>query len=308
MLLLSCFIGKYHISMSAVFTAGSLDRQVFFRLRLPRGIAAYLAGAMLALAGSVYQTVFRNPIASPDVIGTASGASAGAAIGILFLGNSVAAVTGSAFAGALIAVFVCLLLGRATGKNTAVSLLLCGVVVNALCQALLMYLKLTADSEHHLAAIEFWLMGSFADMTADKLMRVIPFAAAGTAGIFILGKKILLLNLNDDEAAMRGVSVPLIRSAALACSTLVTAGIVSVCGLISFVGLIPPHMARLISKTNNRRVWLLSMLTGGAILTLSDILARCAAEAEIPVSIITSALGAPALFILLCVKGGRGNG
>lgn len=299
LLLLSCFVGKYALSWDKLLLPASMDRRVFLRLRLPRGLMAFLAGAVLSLSGSVYQTVFRNPIASPDVIGTASGASAGAAFGILFLGAGALAVTGSAFAGALLAVAVCLLLGRATGKNSAVTLLLCGMVVNALCQAVLMYLKLTADTEHQLAAIEFWLMGSFSDVTGDKFLRVVPFAAIGTAGIFILGRKILLLTLDDDEASMMGVSVPMVRCAALALATLATAGIISSCGLISFIGLIPPRMARLTGKTNSRRVWLLSMLMGGALLIGSDILARRIAEAEVPVSIITSLIGAPALFAIL---------
>ena len=303
LLLLSCFVGKYTLSWEKLMISGSMDRRVFLRLRLPRGLMAFLAGAVLSLSGSIYQTVFRNPIASPDVIGTASGASAGAAFGILFLGGSTLAVTGSAFAGALIAVAACLLLGRATGKNSAVTLLLCGMVVNALCQAILMYLKLTADAEHQLAAIEFWLMGSISDVTGEKLLRVLPFAAIGTMGIFALGRKILLLTLDDDEASMMGVSVPMVRCAALVCATLVTAGVISSCGLISFIGLIPPHMARLTGKTNSRRVWLLSMLMGGALLTGSDILARSIAEAEVPVSIITSFVGAPVLFALLRGKG-----
>ncbi len=302
LLLLSCFIGKYGIVWKNLFDAGSMDRQVFLRLRLPRSLMAFLAGAMLSLAGSVYQTVFRNPIASPDVIGTASGASAGAAFGILFLGSGALSVTGCAFAGALLAVAACLLLGRATGKHSAVSLLLCGMVVNALCQAVLMYLKLSADTEHQLAAIEFWLMGGFSDVTSEELLRALPFAAFGTAGIFLMGKRILLLMLDDDEAAMRGMSVPAVRSYALLCATLVTAGIVSSCGLISFIGLIPPHMARLTGKTNSRRVWLLSMFMGGALLTGSDILARSITASEIPVSVITSFIGAPALFVILCGK------
>ena len=295
----SLFAGNFAINWHNVFTVNGMDRRVFLRLRLPRGLMAFTAGAALSLAGSIYQTVFRNPLASPDVIGTASGASAGAAFAIVLMNAGLFGTRLAAFTGSLIAVMACLLLGRLSGRRSTVTILLAGIAVNALCQAVLMFLKYRANSASRLMSIEFWLMGSFSDVTADKFLSLLPPVLIGMAGVFLLRRQINLLSLEDDEAAMLGVNVPLARSAALALSSLITAGIISSCGLISFIGLLPPHMARLRAGTSKPKVWLLSMLMGGSLLILADMAARSFGTSEIPVSVITSFIGAPALLILL---------
>lgn len=294
----SLLVGRYPIDWSALADPAGMDRRVFLTLRLPRACMGLLAGFGLGASGSVYQTVLHNPLAAPDVIGVASGASVGAAAAILLgCGGSLTALL--AFGGGLLAVGAALAGAGLSRRRDILSIVLAGIAVNALAQAVLMLLKLTADPEKELAAIEFWTMGSLADMTPDKLAGALPWAAAGLAGLALLRRPVLLLGLPDDEARMLGVPVTGMRRAALALATLVTGAVVSVTGLIAFVGLLAPHIAALLRR-GGRPGMLLSGLTGAGLLLAADVLARSLAASEVPVSVVTSLLGAPFLFWLLC--------
>ena len=297
----SLLVGKYPIQWDQL-TAGGMDARVFFTLRLPRSCMALLAGLALGAAGSVYQTVFRNPLASPDIIGVASGATVGAAAAILLFGSGVLLTALFAFAGGMAAVLLVLAMAAASRRRDTLGIVLAGIAVNALAQAVLMLLKLTADPERQLAAIEFWTMGSFADITLEKFLGVLPFAAAGLAGLALLRRQILLLALGDDEARMLGVRLESTRRLVLLLATLVTGAVVSMTGLISFIGLLAPHIARLLAKSSRFSVTVLAALCGSALLLAADILARSLGSSEVPVSIVTSLLGAPFLFWLLCRK------
>lgn len=264
---------------------------------------AMLAGFALGVAGSVYQAVFQNPLAAPDIIGVSSGASVGAAGAILLFGGGVVLTALMAFAGGMAAVLTVLALAGFARRQGITGIVLAGIAVNALTQALLMLLKLTADPEKQLAAIEFWTMGSFADVTLTKLLGVLPLTMAGLAGLFVLHRQILLLGLGEDEARMLGVSVKSMRRAVLLLATLVTGAVVSVTGLISFIGLLAPHIARLLMHSSRFSSTILAGVTGSVLLLCADILARSIGSSEIPVSIITSLLGAPFLFWLMCRKG-----
>jgi len=303
-LALSLAVGRYPIRWAELGEAGMSNR-VFFTLRLPRTLMALTAGFGLGVAGSAYQMVFQNPLAAPDVIGVSSGASAGAAAAILFLGGGVTAVTLASFAGGMAAVLAALTLASAAKGRDRSTIVLSGIAVNAVAQALLMLMKRAADPERQLASIEFWTMGSFADVTLDKFLGVLPWTAAGLAGLFLLHRQVLLLGLERDEAHMLGVPVAGMRRVVLLLATLVTGAIVSVTGLISFIGLLAPHIARLITRSSRFSTVVLSGLTGGILLLFSDILARSIGSSEVPVSIITSLLGAPFLFWLLCRRGER---
>ena len=234
-----------------------------------------------------WQTVFRNPLASPDIIGVSSGASAGAAAGILFLSGA-AMVTVSAFVGALLAVVLALALSSLDRTGKSGTIVLAGIAVHSLAQTALMCLKLTADPERELASIEYWIMGSL----------------NGVAALFLLHRQTILLSAEEGEARMLGVPVGRIRLAVLLTATLAVSCIVSLSGLISFVGLLAPHSARLLTKSNRPGTMLLSGLAGGILLTGADILARSVSSTELPVSIFTSLLGAPFLIILIA-KGRR---
>ena len=299
--LLSLLVGKYPLSLEKLITGEGLHRRVFWSLRCSRTLVGVTGGFALGVAGFVYQTVFRNPLASPDIIGVSSGASAGAAAGILFLSGS-AAVTACAFSGALMAVVLALALSGLdrSGKNSTI--VLAGIAVHSLAQTALMCLKLTADPERQLASIEYWIMGSLSGISLHSIGGNLALCALCLAVLFLLHRQIILLSAEEGEARMLGVDVGTMRLAVLLIATLVVSGVVSLTGLVSFVGLLAPHGARLLIGDHRRGTMLLSGLLGGCLLCGADILARSIAATELPVSIFTSLLGAPFL-IFLIVKG-----
>lgn len=301
--ILSLFMGKYPLSLRDVLAGEEQAVRVFLTLRLPRTCMAVLAGFGLGVAGMVYQIVFHNPLASPDMIGVSSGASAGAAFAILFLTGSAFAVMGSAFLGSMLAVALVLALTSiAPGKGNA-SIVLAGIAIHSLAQTVLMLLKLAADPEKELASIEYWIMGSLNGITMEKLPLPFVLSAICMGALFLLYRQVLLLSVEETEAALLGVAVEKVRFFILVLATLVVAATVSVTGLISFVGLLAPHCARLMTKEHRASSLLLSGLVGGSILCMADILARSATASELPVSVFTSLLGAPFLLWLLLRKG-----
>lgn len=295
------FVGKYPLSLEKLLAGNDMQWRVFLTLRFPRTIVGVIGGFALGVAGFVYQTVFRNPLASPDIIGVSSGASAGAAAGILFLSGS-AAVTFSAFAGALLAVVFALALSflDRSGRNSTI--VLAGIAVHSLAQTALMCLKLTADPERELAAIEYWIMGSLNGISVYSIGGNLILCAVCILALFLLHRQVILLSAEEGEARMLGVNVGVLRLVVLLIATLVVSAVVSLTGLISFVGLLAPHGARLLTKHNRISTMLLSGFLGGVLLCGADILARSVAATELPVSIFTSILGAPFL-ILLIVRG-----
>ena len=299
----SLFVGKYPLSAEKLLAGDEMQRRVFLTLRLSRTTVGLAGGFALGIAGFVYQTVFRNPLASPDIIGVSSGASAGAAAGILFLSGA-ASVTVSAFAGALAAVILALALAGLdrSGKNSTI--VLAGIAVHSLAQTALMCLKLTADPERELASIEYWIMGSLNGVSAYSIPGNLVLCLICTAVLFFLHRQVVMLSQDEGEARMLGVNVGMLRLFVLLIATLLVAGVVSLTGLISFVGLLAPHGARLLAKDNRIGAMSLSGLLGASILLGADILARSVAATELPVSIFTSLIGAPFL-IGLIVRGRR---
>ena len=299
----SLFVGKYPLAVDRLVAGDEMHWRVFVTLRCSRTVVGVVGGFALGVAGFIYQTVFRNPLASPDIIGVSSGASAGAAAGILFFSGA-AYVTLSAFAGALAAVGLALALSALdrSGKNSTI--VLSGIAVHSLSQTALMCLKLAADPERELASIEYWIMGSLNGISGHTIGGSLLLCAVCTAVLFLLHRQIILLSLEEGEARMLGAPVVRLRLVVLALSTLVVASVVSLTGLISFVGLLSPHSARMLTKSNRSGTMLLSGLLGGILLCGADILARSAAATELPVSIFTSLLGVPFL-IFLVLKGRR---
>lgn len=294
----SLFVGKYPLSLRELSEGNELQWRVFWTLRASRTYVGAIGGFALGTAGFVYQTVFRNPLAAPDVIGVSSGASAGAAAGILFLSGA-GAVTVSAFAGALLAVILVLGLSTLDRSGKSSTIVLAGIAVNALAQTMLMCLKLTADPERQLASIEYWIMGSLNGISGYSIGGNILLCLLCIGILFPLHRQIILLSGEEGEARMLGVSVGKLRLFVLLTATLAVSAVVSLTGLISFVGLLAPHSARLMTKDNRPGTMLLSGLSGSVILTGADILARSVAATELPVSIFTSLLGAPFLIYLI---------
>ncbi len=306
--LLSFCVGKYPLTLAdiwAILTGGEvkeLTRKVFFNLRLPRTIMGLMAGAGLGTAGAVYQMIFKNPLASPDIIGVSAGANLGAAVAIVAVSSTALNIAVGAFAGGLVAVAFVMFLVRATRANTTATYVLAGIVISAASKALIMMLKYFADSESRLAAVEYWTMGSFAGVTLSKVVSILPFFLIGIVGLFLLHRQVELLSLNEEECRMLGVRLQQIRMVVLVLSTLLVASIICVTGLISFVGLIAPHIARLMLRRNNTTTIWMSAMVGSVVLLVSDLLARSLSTAELPISILTTFIGIPVLIYFMCKR------
>ena len=294
----SLFIGKYPLSAEGIITNQGIQRKVFWTLRFSRTIMSVWGGFCLGITGFTFQTIFRNPLSSPDIIGVSSGASAGAAAGILFFSGSLY-VTLSAFLGAFGAVIVTLLLASLDNSGRNNSIVLSGIAVHALAQTVLMALKLTADPEKELASIEYWIMGGLNNISLYDMKIPAVICIISMLMLFMFHRQVLLLSADSAEAKMLGVDVKKMQFIILLISTLAVACTISLTGLISFIGLLAPHTARLLTKNNRRTTMVLSGLMGSVILSLADIFARSAASTELPVSIFTSLIGAPFLIYLI---------
>ena len=275
---------------------------VFTRVRLPRVAAAILVGAALAGAGTAYQTLFRNPLVSPDILGVSSGAGLGAVLGIL-LSLPVAGIQALAFGLGLGTVALVYLIAAALhGHDRTLVLVLSGVVVGALAGACISLVKILADPYDQLPAITFWLLGSLAGVKLADLAVVAPLVLIGLVPLILLRWRIGVLSLGDDEARALGVDVPRLRVLVIAAATLMTASVVAISGVIGWIGLMIPHIARMAVGPNFDRLLPVAMLLGASFMLLVDTLARSIARIETPLGILTAVLGAP-FFLWLLARG-----
>lgn len=295
----SVITGQYPLTLKSLLSGDTMSIMVFKRLRLPRALMGVIGGFGLSISGYIYQLIFKNPLASPDIVGVSSGASAGAALAIVAVSASVPVISISAFIGAVTALIITLLTAYLVPGRNSYTIVLAGIAIHSVAQTILMFLKLAADPEKQLASIEYWIMGSLNGISRDSL--AIPFLTtlAGFIIMAMLYRQVLILSTSEEEAVSLGVNVAILRFIILMLATLIVSSIICVTGLISFIGLIAPHIARLLTKRNDIFTYITSGLTGAILLTLADILARSVSSSELPVSIFTSLLGAPLLIILL---------
>lgn len=295
----SVITGQYPLTLKSLLSGDTMSIMVFKRLRLPRALMGVIGGFGLSISGYIYQLIFKNPLASPDIVGVSSGASAGAALAIVAVSASVPFISISAFIGAVTALIITLLTAYLVPGRNSYTIVLAGIAIHSVAQTILMFLKLAADPEKQLASIEYWIMGSLNGISRDSL--AIPFLTtlAGFIIMAMLYRQVLILSTSEEEAVSLGVNVTSLRFIILMLATLVVSSIICVTGLISFIGLIAPHIARLLTKRNDIFTYITSGFTGAILLTLADILARSVSPSELPVSIFTSLLGAPLLIILL---------
>ncbi len=278
---------------------------VLWNIRLPRVLAAALVGAALAAAGAAYQTAFRNPLVSPDILGVSAGAGFGAVLGIL-LGLPVLAIQLTGFVTGLAMVGLVLLLSLSLrGGGQVLVMVLCGIAVGALAGAGISLVKLLADPEQQLPAITFWLMGSLAGAKRADVAAALPAILAGLAPLVLLRWRIGLLALGDDEARTMGVEAGRLRLAVIASATLMTSAAVSMAGVIGWVGLMVPHMARMLTGPRFDRLLPAATLIGAGFMVLVDTAARSIAPMEVPLGILTAVLGAP-VFVWLLARSARG--
>lgn len=273
---------------------------IFWSIRLPRILSAVLIGASLSVAGATYQGMFRNPLVSPDILGVSSGASLGAAFAIL-CGASNWLVQLAAFAGGVAAVAASYLISRKSAHSQTLSLVLTGSMIMALCNAGVTMIKYVADPNDVLQQITFWLMGSLTKTSLTSLRwSAIPMVI-GLSVIGLLRWRVNLLTLDEEEARSLGVPIRRYRVIFIAASTLLSAASVCLGGLIGWVGLMIPHMARALVGADYRRVIPASAMLGAAYLVLMDDLARSILSMELPLGVVTSIMGAP-FFVYLIIK------
>lgn len=308
-------VGAYPISLADMTAAlgrrlggapaeGQIDT-VLFQVRMPRVLAAALVGAALAAAGAAYQTLFRNPLVSPDILGVSTGAGLGAVLGI-FLSLPVAGIQLSAFAVGLATVGVVYAIASVVhGREPVLVLVLAGVVVGSLAGAAISLLKILADPYDQLPAIVFWLLGSLAAIRRAEVWAALPLVLAGLVPLVLLRWRINVLSLGDEEAKALGVEAGRLRLAVVVAATLMTASVVAISGVIGWVGLVIPHIARMAVGPSFDRLLPTAMLLGASYLVTVDTVARTMAGIEVPIGILTAMIGAP-FFLYLLARGREG--
>ncbi|MDR1859921.1 MAG: iron ABC transporter permease [Bacteroidales bacterium] len=300
-------IGRYSLPVDEllryIFTGDYTDENLpllVMRVRLPRILIAILAGGALSVSGAAYQGLFRNPVVSPDILGVSSGAGFGAAVAIM-LSAGIAGIQVTAFVAGLIAVALSLSVSRVMAMNhdRLLLLVLSGMIVGAMFTALTSLMKYLADSESRLPEITFWLMGSLTDVSMREIRVVAPLVLAALVPLLLNSWKLNILSFGDEEAKSLGVNAGRLRLTLVCCASLLTASVVSVTGIIGWVGLIIPHFTRFFVGADHRRLLPASFLVGAAFLLLVDDLARSVSSLEIPLGVITALIGAPMFFLAL---------
>lgn len=315
---ISLMLGRYQVSlgdMGAVFyarifgtecTVSEMIQSVILKVRIPRICAAILIGGALSTAGATYQGLFKNPMISPDILGASAGAGFGAAMAIL-LSLPFIFIQFSAFAFGLLAVglacLICKMVSR--GKDALLILVLSGMIVATFFSSLITLLKYVADPQSKLPEITYWLMGGLSTVSAgDVGMMLVPFTI-GIVPLFLLRWQLNAMAFGDEEAKAMGLNTKRLRGIYIVSATLLTAAAVAVCGMIGWIGLVIPHLTRMMVGPNHKYLIPASFLMGGIFLLLVDDLARTLFTVEIPLGILTSIIGAP-FFVYLLLKRKKG--
>ena len=315
---LSITLGRYSISVKEVFRiliakimgnetgVPEVVETVIFQVRIPRVIVAMIVGTSLSVSGAVYQGMFKNPMVSPDILGTSAGAGFGAALGIL-LSYSTLGIQLLSFSFGLLAVFLTYSISAKVSRNDSIIfvLILAGILVGTIFQSFISLAKYVADPYDKLPAITFWLMGSLANISIrDVYVIIVPFIL-GMIPLLLIRWHLNTLSFGEEEAKALGIDTTKLRLIVIICSTFLTASSVSVAGMIGWVGLIVPHIARMIVGPDFKVLLPASALIGSTYLLFVDNIARTVATIELPLGILTSLIGAP-FFIYLLFKTRKG--
>jgi iron complex transport system permease protein len=300
-------VGRQALPFSALFDFYGVDPAgvIFWQIRVPRALAAFVGGAGLALGGAVFQAIFRNPLATPYTLGVAGGASLGVALASRFglslvvVGLSTTSV--AAFAGAMVAVGVIWMLTRLRPELSSTTLLLAGVAMNFFFSSVILFAQYTASLGDSYRIIR-WLMGGLGGVDLTTVLHMTPVVTLGAAVIVWRARELDLLATGTEIAASRGVAVAPTRTVLFLATSVMVGGVVAACGPVGFVGMMAPHICRLLVGSNHRVLLPASILFGGAFLVLCDTAARLVLfPAELPVGVITAFLGAP-FFLWLLVR------
>ena len=314
---LSLCIGRYPLPAAAVWKVlwckvwfagcGQPDvyQNIIWQIRLPRALLGALVGGSLAASGTAFQGLFRNPLVSSGILGVSSGAGFGAALAVLMFNTAAAAYPFALFFG-MLAVLCSYLIGRVYSTTPAIMLVLGGVIVSSVFAALLSFVKYVADPYEQLPTIVFWLMGSLASARYEHIMIAGIPMVLGAAGLVSIRWQINVLSMGDREAHALGLHTSLSKGIVIICATLATAGAVCVSGVIGWVGLVIPHIGRMLVGNDNRVLMPVSISFGACFLVLVDILGRVVTGSEIPLGILTALVGGP--FFVYLLKKTKGGG
>jgi iron complex transport system permease protein len=275
---------------------------ILFMIRLPRIIMAFLVGGSLSAAGAAYQALFRNPMVAPDILGVSSGAGVGASLAII-MGLSSAGLHFMAFIFGLGAVFIVLFVTEIVGHGKSLLvLILVGVVVSALFGALGSFIKYLSTDDQNLSSMVLWLMGSFSHSGAwSNVLIMLAAFIFGTVPLYLIRWPINALAFGEEQAESMGISYDKLRLIIILASTVLTASSVALCGLIGWLGLIIPHLARFLAGPNFARLFPITLLGGGLFMLIVDSVVRIVLPGEMPVGIVTSLVGAPLFIYILCL-------
>ncbi|WP_143320309.1 iron ABC transporter permease [Clostridium sp. HBUAS56010] len=311
--LISLCIGRMNLSVTDVIhtlaDAAKGDKQsqnysIVINLRLPRILMAIIVGAGLTCAGNAFQSLFSNPLATPDVLGVTSGTCVGAIIAII-MSMGIMETQLLALAFGLLSVWITMMLAKDRNGQSVVFLVLAGVIISALFNAFGSLLKYTADPLDKLPAITYWLMGSFTSASYKKILVGSPLILAGIAVIYLMRWKLNILSLSSDEARASGMDLKKTRLVFVLAATVITASCVSMCGQVGWIGLLIPHCSRMLVGSNNRYVVPVGISIGASFMILIDTFSRSISVIELPLSILTAIIGAPVFISLL--KRNRGS-
>jgi iron complex transport system permease protein len=314
-ILVSLFLGRYSASPATVvnvflskmlpwidFEVPNTAEVALIWVRLPRLILATFVGMSLAISGASFQGVFRNPLVSSHILGVAAGASLGAGIAII-MDAPLWVIQISAFCSGLAAVAAAYFVGKVFGETGTLTIVLAGIIIGSLFGAALSILKYGADPETKLPEITFWLMGSLAASNWSRVVMALPAMVIGIGGLLSLRWKINVLSLGDEEAKAMGINTNILRAAIIICCTIVTAAAVCVSGVIGWVGLVIPHIGRMLVGPDHKDLLPACLALGGTYLLLVDDIARTITSSEIPIGILTALIGTPFFVFILKRRG-----
>lgn len=313
--IISLAVGKYDIPnydllrvfkslFSHAFSMDDIQTFVIFSVRLPRILMAILVGSGLATAGVGMQSIFKNPLVSPTILGVSAGASFGVALGIL-ISNSVAWIQFMAFVWGIAAVLLTYFIGKSSKSSSIIMLVLSGIIVSAVFTSLLSLVQYAADVDTELPSMVYWLMGSLSGVEISDLKVAFFPIVLSIILLFLMRWKLNMLSLSDEEAEALGLNVKLCRALVIISSTIITATAVSMCGMIGWIGLITPHIGRMLIGTGNEKLIPISIMMGAIYLLLIDDMCRLLYSSEIPLSVLTALIGAPIFGMLLKKTGGN---
>jgi iron complex transport system permease protein len=305
---LALLIGRYSVTFESFLTvitggepANSIDKSVIFTLRLPRTIVALLVGVALSLSGLVYQETFQNKLVSPDFLGVSTGAGFGATIAIV-LGFTGLMISFTAFIFGIVTMLITVFIAKIFRSQSQTTLLLSGIIVGGFMSAGISFIKFMADTDKQLGEIVYWLLGTFSKATMKDVWILLPIVALCTIVLYLIRWRINIVALGRSEATTLGLNYTLYRGIIIVVSTLLTAAAVAYSGIVGWIGLIIPHLVRLLVGRDAKKTIPLTILFGATFTIVCDIISRSFTASEVPLSAVTGFLGTPIFIAILYIR------